>query len=143
MSEVKTFDPKKVIVTFSGIPLSGFADGSFVEVSAASDRYTKKIGADGEVARVRGNDDTSEVTITLLSTSKSNTVMTSYLNADRLTNKGIGPLSISDIDGGTLFFWPQAWVKKTPDLTRSKDVEDVAWVFDTGQIGLEVIAGDY
>lgn len=141
--KVKTYDPKKVITTFSGIPLSGFADGSFIQVTASSDRYTKKIGADGEVARVRGNDDTSEVTITLLATSKSNTVLTSYLNADRLSNKGIAPLSITDLDGGLIFFWPQAWIRKTPDITKSKDIEEVAWVFDTGQIGAEIIAGDY
>lgn len=143
MADVKTYDPTKVIVTFGGIPISGFTDGSFIEITATSDRYSKKIGADGEVARVRGNDDTSEVTLTLLGTAKSNTVLTAFLNTDRLTNKGIAPLSISDIDGGTLFFWPQAWVKKTPDITRSKDIEDVSWVFDTGQIGLEVIAGNY
>jgi len=138
---MQTYDPKEVIMTFCGIPISGFDDGTFIQVTASSDRYTKKIGADGEVARVRGNDYTSEVTTTLLQTSPSNTILTGFMEADRLTNKGIGPLSITDLSGGSIFFWPHAWIKKCPDYAASKDLEPRAWVFDTGQVAIEGILG--
>lgn len=137
-----TYDPKRVIVTFGGVPIFGFADGSFVSVTAANDRFTKKVGADGEVARVRGNDDTSEVTITLMATSPSNTYLSQILGVDRLTNLGQLPLQIVDLSGSVLFFWPLAWIKKAPDVEFSKEVGDRAWVFDTDQVVNENINGN-
>lgn len=137
-----TYDPKGVIITFGGVPLTGFADGDFISISAATDRFTKKIGADGEVARLRGNDDTSEVSITLMATSLSNTYLSSILEIDRLTNTGQRPLQILDLSGNSLFFWALAWIKKTPDVKYSKELGERTWVFDTDQVINEVVNGN-
>jgi len=140
---VKTYDPKKVIVTFGGVPLTGWADGTFIGVRGSAERFTKKTGADGEVARARSNDDTHEVTVTLMQSSPSNTYLSTVMNIDRLTNMGIRPLSITDLSGSSLFFWPEAWIKKDPDVDYAKEVGDRAWAFDTGQIGAQNINGDF
>jgi hypothetical protein len=140
---VKTYDPKKVIVTFGGVPLTGFADGTFVSVTAPTDRFSKKVGADGEVARTRSNDDTHEVTLTLIQTSLSNSYLSSIAAIDKVSNLGIRPLTITDLSGGTIFFWPQAWIRKTPDTDFAKESGDRAWVFDTGQSIEESVNGDF
>jgi hypothetical protein len=142
IKKVKTYDAKKVIVNYGGAPIKGFDDGDFVEIKAAADRWSKKVGADGEVARSRGNDETSEVTLTLSQTSPANLVLDAFMEADRLTSLGILPLTIVDTILGTTFFWPQAWIKKVPDTSRGKELKPIKWVFDTGQNVAEIISGD-
>jgi len=142
MGQVKTFDPQKIIVTFFGFPISGFADGTFVNVTGASDKFNKAMGADGEITRTKTNDYTSEVTISLTQSSLSNDVLSGFVNADRLLNAGKGPLAITDLNGTTLRFWKEAWIKKEPDMGMSKDVETRDWVFDTGQEDQFLIGGN-
>lgn len=142
ISVVKSYDCKKVVINYGGAPIKGFDDGDFVEIKASADRWTKKTGADGEVARTRSNDETSEVTLTLSQTSPANAVLTAFMEADRLSSAGVLPLTIIDTIGKTTFFWPQAWIKKVPDISRGKDLKPVKWIFDTGQVISEIITGD-
>jgi hypothetical protein len=130
---MNTYDAKKVIIVFRGRQLTGFPDGTFVTVSPSSDTFTKKVGADGEVARSRTNDDTSEVTITHMQTSASNAYLNTIKEEDRLFGTAIGPLSITDLSGTALHFWPEAWIKKSPGGEFGQEVGERAWVFDTGQ----------
>ena len=137
----KTYDPKKIVITFAGIPLSGFADGTFIQVTQPAQRFTKHVGADGEVARARSNDDTHEVTITLLQTSLSNTYLSQMAEADRISNLGIGSLQITDLNGTTLRLWPQAWIRQDPEMQDGKEISDRAWIFDTSQVAENAIGG--
>jgi hypothetical protein len=142
-SFTKTYDPKKVIITFGGTPISGFPDGTFLSIKGSAERFTRKVGADGEVVRSRSNDDTHEVTLTLSQTSPSNSYLSTILEIDRLTNKGIKPLSITDLGGSSLYFWPEAWISKDPDADFAKEAGERAWVLHTGQIGAQSILGDF
>ncbi len=139
---MKTYDPKGVIVTFNGVPIVGYADGTFISISPSGDRFTKMVGADGEVARSKSNDYTSEVTITLLQTSISNDFLNSQMQLDKLANSGKGTLQIKDMLGTSLHFWKDAWIKAPPDAEFSKEVSDRAWVFDTGQADIETFGGN-
>lgn len=140
---VKTYDPKRVIVTFGGIPITGWADGTFIKVTAHADRFTKKVGADGEVMRARSNDDTHTIDITINQTSLANTALNAIKDIDRLTGLGCRPFSITDLNGVGLMFWPQAWIQKCPDVEHAKDVGTRAWIFDTGQVVQEDVNGTY
>jgi len=131
---VTTYDPKRVIITFGGIPISGFASGTFINATPSSDRFSKVVGADGEVSRSKSADETSEVTITLLQSSLSNQYLSGVESLDRLTDKGILPLTITDLNGGTLKFWPQAWITKAPDLGFAAEHTDREWTFNTGNV---------
>ena len=142
INKIKTYDAKKVIINYGGAPIRGFNDGDFISIKATSDRWTKKVGADGEVARSRSNDETSEVTLSLSQTSPANSVLTAFMEADRLSNRGVLPLTMVDVISGMTFFWPQAWIKKVPDITRGKELKNTDWVFDTGQNVSELITGD-
>lgn len=142
MSLPKTYAPDLVITSVNGVPITGFADGTFISISPAADRFTKTVGADREVARAKSNDNTYEVTITLLSTSLSNDYLTSLLNADKLANAGKFVLQIKDLNGTTLFFWQSAWIKTPPTVEFSKEITERAWVIDTGQADIEYIGGN-
>jgi len=143
MGAVKTYDPKQIIITFGGVPITGFADGTFLSVSPSGDRFTKIVGADGEVTRSKSNDFTNEVTITLKQSSLSNDYLTGILNADRLANSGKLPLQVKDMLGTTLYFWKEAWIKAPPDVEEAKEMSDRAWVFDTGQSDIEYHGGNF
>jgi hypothetical protein len=140
---VKTFDPKKVVISFNGFPITGFVDGTFIEVAPAADRFTKSVGADGEVARVHSSNNTHEVTITLLQTSPSNDVLSAQAEADRLSGLGAGPLQINDLSGTTLFFWASAWIKTPATWSGGNDgISERAWVFDTAQAIAQNVGGN-
>jgi len=130
----KTYNPKKVLLTFGGIPISGFAKGTFIKVTPSADTYTKYVGADGEVARAQSSDDTSSVEITLMKTSDSNAYLNTIKESDKLIGDGVLPLSITDLSTGQeVMFWAQAWIKKAPDKEYGDDVPTRNWTFDTGQ----------
>ncbi len=135
---VMTYDPKKVIITFGGVPIGGFADGTFIQVDPNGDSFAKKVGADGEVVRSLSNDNTHTVQITLLQTSLSNAYLRTVLNTDKITGLAMLPLSISDLNGVELKFWPQAWVSVEPGFGRAKEDTDVQWTLHTGQIAAAI-----
>lgn len=130
---VTTYDPKKVIITLGGVPITGFADGTFVQIDPNSEFFTKKVGADGEVVRSMSNDNTHTVQITLQQSSVSNDYLSSVHTADKLLGKGMLPLSITDLNGTTLHFWAQAWVQTDPSIGYAKETTDRQWTLHTGQ----------
>jgi len=136
-----TYDPAKVIITFGGMPITGFAEGTFVDVAPASKAFTRKTGADGEVVRSKSNNNCHDVTITLQASSLSNSYLTTMNLADRATGRGLLPLSITDLNGTALKFWPQAWVEVPDSWGYGAEATDRAWVFHTGQIAADVNGG--
>ncbi len=141
MGLVKTYDPKKVIVTFGGVPITGFADGTFVQVDPNAESFTRKVGADGEVVRAKTNDNTHTVVITLQQSSASNSFLGNAYNTDKLTGAGMLPLSITDLNGGTIAFWPQAWIQTDPSWGYAKETTDRGWTLHTGQIATNAKGG--
>lgn len=59
------YDPDKVKVNINGIPILGFAEGTFVEVDPGDDTWSQYIGADGDVTTEKNVDPTGTVTLTL------------------------------------------------------------------------------
>jgi hypothetical protein len=134
---VGTYDPKMVIITYGGVPISGYADGTFVDIAPEGETFTRKTGADGEAVRSRSWKNCFDVTITLLQSSLSNQYLSAMNQLDRATNKNLLPLTITDLQGGTLCFWPQAWVEIPSSWGYGTEVTDRAWVFHTGPIATD------
>jgi hypothetical protein len=130
---VGTYDPKKVILTLGGVPIGGYADGTFVQIDPNGETWAKKVGADGEVSRSLSNDNTHTIQITLKQMSLSNTYLKTVMNADKLTGLGMLPFSFVDLSTGEAHFWPQTWVSTTPSLGRAREETDMQWTIHTGQ----------
>jgi len=129
---VRTIDPTKVIITFNGVLITGYAPGSFVTVVAPDDFYEKVRGADGTVERYSKNVYDSEVTITLIATSLANRALDALHQLDKASGAGKGPLTITDINGTIAAFYVSAWIRKTPDWEGSDSASTIEWVIDTG-----------
>jgi hypothetical protein len=138
------YDPKKLVINFGGVPLGGYADSTFVEIAPNSaDGFIKKVGADGEVSRSQNADNTHQVTVTLMQSSDSNAYLSGVRNADKLTGRSILPLSITDLSGGSMGFWPQAWIQGDPTWSYGKEDQERQWIIDTGQQAEDIKAGMY
>lgn len=127
---MKNYNPKKVSVIVGTRALSGFADGTFVQVAFDNEAFTKKVGADGEVTRSQSNDYSGKITITLDQASDSNDYLSGLAALDRASGAGVVPVLIRDAMGTTLVAVESAWVQKLADASFSKTSEDREWVLD-------------
>jgi hypothetical protein len=139
---IGNYDPKKVVLTFGGFAFSGYVKGSFIEVAPNdADGFKKQVGADGEISRSQSNDNTHQVTVTLMQNSASNTYLSGIRNSDKLAGKSILPLAITDLSGSFIGFWPQAWIRGDPTWGFGDEVTDRQWIIDTGQIATDEKSG--
>lgn len=129
-----TYDPKEVHVIIGGTPISGFADGTFVQISFDEQQWNKVTGADGLTSRSKSNNFGGQVTITLLQTSNSNDVLSAIWNRDRRSNDGVVTLLVKDALGRTTWSAAQAWIQKMVDQDFSKETEEREWVFDCADL---------
>jgi hypothetical protein len=133
MPGVKTYNPSRVTVVMNGFPMSGFADGTFVNITMTADGIVTQVGADGEIARAINTDRRCTVTISLQQTSPANAYLSTLFSMDTLTCGGtIGPILVQDLCGETLFMASQAWVVKPADVEFSKEISTRAWQIETG-----------
>lgn len=130
MAAPKTYDPKAVVVNYGGVDLSGFADGSFIDIERSTDAYEKTTGADGRTDRVKLNDSSGMITITLQQTSDSNDYLSSVALLDENTSDAVLPFMIKDFSGKSLYLSPSAWVKKIPNGGFDKQIGTREWQFD-------------
>lgn len=128
------YDSKQVKVIVDGNPISGYVDGTFVEVEFDEQQWNKVTGADGLTSRSKTNNYGGTVTITLQGTSPSNDVLSALWNRDRRNNTGAIPILIKDANGRTVWTAQKAWIQQMPNQAFSKDVEDREWVLDCADL---------
>ena len=74
-----TYDPSKVVVSFKGIILLGpYAEGTFISAKRDAPLFTRKAGADGEVARARVKNKMGTVEFTLSQAAPANVILSQY-----------------------------------------------------------------
>lgn len=130
---LKTYDPKQVVLTIGTHAVSGYMDGTFINAARNEDAFTISVGADGETTRVKSNNKTGRVTLTLKQSSDSNDILSAIAAADELGNAGIVPILLKDLKGRTLGTAARAWVVKVPEIVYSKGVEGRAWIFESDE----------
>lgn len=135
---VRTYDPTQVIISIGGVPMSGFTEGTFLEVVRDEPTWNKVVGADGLVTRGKTNNFTGTVTLTLKQSSPSNDVLSGFMAIDEATNAGVIPVLIKDISGNSVYFSARAWISKYADSTFAKDITDRQWVLQTDELDMFV-----
>jgi hypothetical protein len=125
---VKTYDPGRVVISFAGRLIGGYADGTFVAAERSEAAFGLVIGAGGEGCRVRSRNKSGKVTITLMASSLSNDVLSAIAAADELLGTGQGPLFIKDLNGTTLVAAASAWIEKMPNIEHGKELANREWV---------------
>ncbi len=135
---VKTYDPAQVSIIFAGFPIEGFADGTFIVVERRNPMWGLTIGADGPGARAKSNDKSGTITITLLQTSLSNDALSGVALADELSNDGVAPFMMKDLNGNTLLAAETAWISKVAPVEDGKEINGREWILETDDIQMLV-----
>ena len=138
MSIFANYDPGQLITTFDGNPIVGFADGVMVKASRKTDTFSMNVGTQGDVARVRSQDKTGEVVITLQQSSPTNDYFSSVLLLDEQFGLSVGPLLIKDLNGTTVISAAIAWLKKPADSEFGKDLTNREWTFECAELKMLV-----
>lgn len=120
----KTYDPKDVSVVVNGRVITGFADGTFINASKETENYIPHVGAQGEVSRAVNANPLGKITLTLKSTSPSNSEM------NRLAkSKAIFPARVIDRNDGSLAAGgSECWVEKPANIEYGAEVTSREWV---------------
>ncbi len=140
MPDFKNYNPKQVTAVFGAIIMQGVNDGVFIKTVRNSDGYTVKVGAQGDVTRVRNLDKTGQVTITLLAESPTNDLLSFQANLDEASDGGgaVAPLMIKDLNGTTLMIAENAWIMKMPEVEHAVDASSREWVIECADLKMVV-----
>jgi hypothetical protein len=134
-----TYNPAEVTIVFAGIPISGFAEGTFVSVERNEDSYAMQVGADGNATRAKSNNRSGRVTLTLIQSSVSNDALSAQAKLDELNDgDGIGPLLIKDLSGRTVIQAEQAWIVKPATVEYGREASEREWVIESDALDMDV-----
>jgi hypothetical protein len=133
-----TYDASTVSVIVGSHIVKGIADGTFVSITRNSDTYTKKIGAAGEVARVKTSDRSGRMTITLAQTSPSNDYFSGLYIADETRNAGKVPVLVTENGGTSVAKAGEAWIVKPANLEYGNDIINRVWIFELADLVMTV-----
>lgn len=134
---VRTYNPKKVSVSFAGQLLSGFSEGSFIVGEREEDAFSKVVGNDGETTRQANPNRSGSVTVTLKGSSGSNDVLSALASKDEIDGSGVAPIIVKDNNGTTLLAGT-AWIRKSANVEYSREVGDREWAFDVAELTMFV-----
>ena len=133
---LKEYDPGEVQLSFFGVIPTGFAEGTMITVERDEKTWTKKVGADGEVARTRVRNSSGKITFTLMSTSSSNLELAALIIADEVSGAGVGPAFVKDNSGNDLHAAAEAWLDGPPPAEYGDESSDREYVLDCADLDM-------
>ncbi len=128
-----TFDINKFIFVFGASIVSGFAAGTFVEVTYDAPLAVYTQGTDGEVLRVLRNKTMATIKLSLMQSSKTNDELNAILLADIAGNIQ-EPLSILDLTGRTVLVASQCSIEQYPTLTFGDEAQVREWMLKAAKL---------
>ncbi len=134
MGILKNYSPDQVDVIFKGITITGFADGTFIEVEREVDTFTKKVGSLGDVARTKSLNKSGKITITLMDTHPVNDALAVVIGEDEQFGTSFGAFSMKDRSGSTQVRATEAWCMKVPKVARAQMSANIVYVFEAASI---------
>lgn len=134
----RNYDPKQFVVTFKGILLQGWMDGTFCSVERDEDTYEAHAGADGDVTRVRKHNRIGKCTITLKAESSTNDRLSEVMRGDELRNDGVGELMVKNTNGTTVCHGADAWISKPPVVEGADTASGREWILTIADVDIFV-----
>ena len=128
-----SYSPEDVVVILHNSKfshqISGYTEGSFLEITRVVPHATPYNGADGTNARVVRAVKNADITLTLHQSGESNDVLSALLVADEASRNGddIFAITIKDTSGRSIYSSAQAYIGTTPDAGFAQEIADRAW----------------
>jgi len=121
-------DPKKMIVTFCGMLITGWGKGSALSLEVPEEGWKDKTGNTGEYARLKVYNTTGKATLRILQTSHINDFLSNRYMLDKNTGLGFGEFLAKDAGGKTSFMSPTAYVSNIPKGDFGDEINEREWV---------------
>lgn len=138
----RQYDPAQVVLIYGDQVITGFADGTFINVERLEDMWTDESGADGEVTRIKQNDYRGTITITLQASSPANAFLSALATEDEVSNSGARAVSLLDKNGPdglqTIASGDKAWAVKKPSSGYAKAPENREWTLRVARLNYEL-----
>lgn len=128
---VKEYNPGDVVITYGGRVISGFADGTFVNVSRNENAWSLQVGTDGEGTRSKSNNRSGQFSFSLMQSSDSNEYLSGLALVDEQSGDNALPLQVKDNSGTSIYNAETAWIVKVPDSEFSREAGPREWVLET------------
>lgn len=132
---VRTYDPNSVSLTFFGSTITGFQEGTFINVERDTETFTKVNGV-GDVSRTRSHNRGGRITFTLMQTAPSNEVLAALLGADELDNNVVGPSFVKDASGYSIYSTSESWLVSQPGAEFSTDQTGREYMIDCADLSM-------
>ena len=136
--EYKQWDPGLVAMTFAGIIIFGYAEGTMLEVERNTDTFSLKMGAQGDGTRVRSRDRSGRVTFNIQGASGCNDLLSAQVRLDELTGLGRGPLLIKYVEGTDLVTAANAWLVRPSNLEYSDAPSPREWMIEAHELKMNI-----
>jgi hypothetical protein len=132
-----SYDPALTQIIINGALMFGFSDGKKINVASTTDLWTMFTGSDDFTLRLRQNDASGLITLSLMQSSPCNDILTGFVLIDTMTPGGRPfPVLIKDLLGTTLITASTAWIQKLPDIVYSKDHEAREWAIACADLSI-------
>lgn len=135
---IANYMPDEVNCLAFGIPINGFADGTFITISKDKVPYSTTETADGSISRLYTNSQTYTISLTLHRGSTSNDVLTKLWLLDEATQRAKFQLFIKDLSGTDLFFSTNTWIEGIPNMVQSTTFDSRTWILRSSQAVINV-----
>ena len=138
MSFFNQYDPEGCFLNLSGIIISGFAEGTFIEIERDEAVFTKKTGSQDDATRTINRNTGGKVKFTLMQQAPCNDQLQALLDKDVATLLGYGALSFTEFLSNTVADTSWAWIEKQPKVERAKESMVVQWEIDCHKLRIKV-----
>ena len=136
MSEVTTYNPRKVICTLANHIVTGWAEDSFITVDPLGEGVSSVTGCGGDVARSIDPNRQYSIKLSLLQSSPTNEFLLNMYKKDQNDGDALFPVLIKDLRGKDQFSALAAWVVKPASYAKAKAAGNREWELQTGEAEL-------
>ena len=126
--KVHVYSPSNIVAAFSNHVPSGYANDSFISITALSDGVTDDAGADGEVVVNISQDPRFEVKAKFVYGSDTNDfLLKKYRLNKQSPGSGMFSVTIKDLGDNPIFTADTMWVTKPADIAYGAKGGDQEW----------------
>lgn len=129
---IKTYNPKQVLVSFAGSQVQGFANGTFIKISYNSPVIKKEKGIDGKTAISKVLDFDATVELSLLQNSEIDkqlrfTYTQALQDSETKSNLPSYPLTISDYSSGLIWTTDETMIQNVSEVVLADNQQARVW----------------
>jgi len=130
---IRFFDPKQMQISFGLHTIKDVAD-TFLSVSFDEPRFSLVMGIDGDSTRVRNQNRSATIELTLMQGSLSNDYLSGFLTVDELSGVSVFPFFAKDQNSNNTILAPSCFITGMPSHTYGTNGNNVVWRFRTDNL---------